>query len=72
MSIKAKAKPSLPESLSSDMRDGVAILTLTRPHKRNAIDEESAGPLLTSAAPRFSRVVSRCRELAVNGPRGSA
>lgn len=31
---------TLPPSLACDLQDGVAVLRLTRPHKRNAIDDE--------------------------------
>ena len=50
---------TLPPSLACDLSDGVAVLRLTRPHKRNAIDDEMIAGLATcfAALPAETRAV---------------
>lgn len=54
---------SLPDSLRAEHRDGIAILTLNRPHKRNAIDEEMIAGIHTF----FSTLPDSTRSVLVHG-----
>ena len=54
---------ALPPSLACELQDGVAVLRLTRPHKRNAIDDA----MIAGIAACFAALPAETRAVVVHG-----
>ena len=58
-----KLAVALPPSLACELQDGVAVLRLTRPHKRNAIDDA----MIAGIAACFAALPAETRAVVVHG-----